>query len=175
MQTPNSENLYEGSLFASADKVREDAGERGEVLEAPAPELFYKMGASEGQPSPEIVEMEALARLTMQMYDRLRVKQPALSDDEIRERMLPMPCGKLAGINETLYAFCTSRERVQMREKFISTMLVRARLESGDITPNQAKLLLSDLMGMDVSARARLKDALAAENRSGETKTPPHF
>jgi hypothetical protein len=166
MQTPKSESLYEGSLFATTEAVRQDAGEKGEVLEAPDPSLFYKMGATEGQPSDETVQMHALAQLTIQMYDRLREKEPLLSDDDIRERMLPMPCGKLATVNETLFAFCTSRERIGMRDKFIDTLLVRARLEAGEITPNQAKLLLSELMGMDAQARARLKEALAAERRS---------
>lgn len=163
---PSSDSLYAGSLFATREAVQDAAGHNGEVMEAPDPSVFYRQGASDGRPSTEIVAMQGLARLTIQMYDRLRQISPQLTDDELRERMLPMPCGKLASLNETLFAFCTCRDRVDMREKFIETLLIRARLEAGELTPERAKIQLSNLMGMDASARARLRLALSHPEQS---------
>ena len=163
-QDLSTEDLYKGSLFASTQQIESIAQENDEVLRAPDPSEFVNAGAAPGLPSVEVTQIHKLAMQVMSVYDRLRETSPTSTDDDLRDRMLPMPCGKLAEMNETLYALCTSRDHVSMRDKFVATLLVRAQLEAGEISSEEAKIKLSDLMGVDHAARSRLRMALEKES-----------
>jgi hypothetical protein len=57
----------------------------------------------------------------------------------------------------------TDRGKMDLLPQIFATLQVRADLEAGTLHPNQAKLRLSDLMGVNAEARARLRKRLAEE------------
>ena len=73
---------------------------------------------------------------------------------------------QLSQANDVLFLLMTDRTKRHLREAALATLKVRADLESGAMTPEQAKLKLSDLMGMDAQARALLRQKLREASES---------
>jgi hypothetical protein len=156
--------LFEGNVWKSSDELHRTKNTNDEVLEAPDPELFYNSSAN-AIASPEITEMIALATNVSALFEQTCKKYPARQCDEIRGflRDAGGDARRLSDLNDTLYLMVTDRGKMDLLPQIFATLQVRADLEAGTLHPNQAKLRLSDLMGVNAEARARLRKRLAEE------------
>ena len=163
--------LFEGNVWKSSDELRRTKNTNDEVLEAPDPSLFYNP-APDASASPEITEMIALATNVSALFEETCRNYPQRECDEIRGflRDAGGDARRLSDLNDTLYLMVTDRAKLDLLPQIFATLQVRADLEAGTLQPNQAKLRLSDLMGINAAARARLRQRLAEESAASNLR-----
>jgi len=157
-------DLFEGNVWTSSDELHRTKNNNDEVLEAPDPALFYNPNAN-ASASPEITAMIKLATNVSALFEVMCTKFPERECEEIRGLLRDAggDARRLSDMNDTLYLMVTDRTKVNLLPQIFATLQVRADLEAGILQPNQAKLRLSDLMGVNAAARARLRERMAEE------------
>ena len=167
MREPDVNKIYEGTVLATSEEIRKRCGDNDQVLEAPDPADFVNRGEAPGKPSREVTRLIELMPQVARTYDAVLAQHASRTDDELREKIIEehAHAKELSDTNEALFALLTSREQISKRAAFLQTLIVRARLESGELSASGARSELSTLMGMDTDARARLRDALEKERQ----------
>lgn len=168
---PTYPNFDASAAIAEREKMRAKAKAEGaKILEIPTADTE----GARRQGTLSAVDVGKVAEEIASEADALRTAHPEIEDDTFIRAAIVTRRGE--GFADFIKAYpavfhnFTSRDcQGDMRERMLRTIVVKARLERGELKPDDAHNLLSDLFGVDEAKRKEIRREIekmsAAEKR----------